>query len=221
MAVRALIFDCDGTLAETEEAHRKAFNLAFAEAGLDWCWTVDRYRELLRVTGGRERIAHYMAEEGLSGVDIPALHEAKNSHYAHLVQSGAVALRQGVFPMMEAAQSAGVAIAIATTTTRSNLDSLIRATRLSGIDFAALVTGEDVVRKKPDPEVYRIALDRLSLPAGKCMAFEDSENGLLAARGAGLKTVVTPSFYSAGEDFSAAALVVPDLEGFRPWFEKT
>jgi HAD superfamily hydrolase (TIGR01509 family) len=211
MALKALIFDCDGTLAETEEAHRTAFNQAFRNAGLGWHWSVDRYRVLLKVTGGRERIAHFMAEEGLPPIDISTLHAAKNAIYATLIESGEVALRPGVLRLMQEAQAAGIALAVATTTSRSNLDKLIAATPLSALNFVALVTGEDVSRKKPDPEAYVIALERLSLLASECLAFEDSENGLRAARAAGLATIVTPGVYTAGEEFGQASLLLADL----------
>ena len=212
MALKALIFDCDGTLAETEEAHRTAFNLAFASAGLDWHWSVDRYRELLKVTGGKERIAHFIAEEQRQRVDINALHLAKNTLYSDTVRSGKVALRPGVMRIITAAQAQGVALAIATTTSRSNLDSLIAATPLRGIGFAAIVTGEDVTRKKPDPEAYYIALNRLSLSPDVCIAFEDSKNGIDAARGAGIATIVTPSIYTSGDNFRDADIIARNLD---------
>lgn len=212
MALKALIFDCDGTLAETEEAHRTAFNLAFASAGLDWHWSVDRYRELLKVTGGKERIAHFIAEEQRQRVDINALHLAKNALYSDTVRSGKVALRPGVMRIITAAQAQGVALAIATTTSRSNLDSLIAATPLRGIGFAAIVTGEDVTRKKPDPEAYYIALNRLSLSPDVCIAFEDSKNGIDAARGAGIATIVTPSIYTSGDNFRDADIIARNLD---------
>lgn len=189
-----------------------AFNQAFADAGLDWHWPVDRYRKLLKVTGGQERIAHYIGEERLPDVDIPALHAAKNAIYSSLVETGQVKLRPGVIRVIEEAQAAGIAIAVATTTSRSNLDSLIAATALSQKSFAAIVTGEDVAKKKPNPEAYDLALQRLSLSAGECIAFEDSENGLLSAHASGVKTVVTPSFYTKSENFQQALLLLPDLD---------
>jgi HAD superfamily hydrolase (TIGR01509 family) len=212
MALKALIFDCDGTLAETEEAHRTAFNHAFAGADLDWHWSVDRYRELLKVTGGKERIAHFIAEEQRQRVDINALHLAKNALYSDMVRSGKVVLRPGVMRIITAAQAQGVALAIATTTSRSNLDSLIAATPLRDIDFATIVTGEDVTRKKPDPEAYHIALSCLSLTPDACIAFEDSANGLSAARRAGIATIVTPSLYTSHEDFSEANIIAHNLD---------
>jgi HAD superfamily hydrolase (TIGR01509 family) len=211
MALKGLIFDCDGTLADTEEAHRAAFNAAFADAGLGWHWSMDLYGKLLKVTGGRERIAHFMAAEGVSDVDIPALHRAKNLHYARRVEAGGIALRPGVIRLMHEARGAGLALAIATTTSRSNLESLIGATSLSDIDFAALVCGEDVTNKKPDPEAFQVALGALSLSSDECIAFEDSRNGVVAARGAGIATVATPSLYTKDEDFWEAQLLLPDL----------
>jgi HAD superfamily hydrolase (TIGR01509 family) len=212
MALRALIFDCDGTLAETEETHRTAFNRAFADAGLYWNWSVDEYRELLAITGGRERIANYIAKNALAEVDITALHRKKNDIYARLVEAGQVTLRPGVARLMMAAEAQGIALAIATTTSRSNLDSLIKGSALSDFAFSAIVTGEDVTRKKPDPEVYQIALKQLSLAAGECVAFEDSEHGLFAADACRIRTVITPGRYTTGQDFGQASLVLPDLD---------
>jgi HAD superfamily hydrolase (TIGR01509 family) len=213
MALRALIFDCDGTLAETEECHRSAFNRAFADAGLDWHWSFEHYRKLLRTTGGKERIARYMAEEGLAHADIPALHLAKNAHFVAAVAAGTLELRPGVQRMMCRARDAGLAIAIATTTSRSNLDALIAATPLADVQFATLVTGEDVKQKKPHPEVYTLTLTRLGLAAEACVAFEDSQNGLRAALAAGIPTIATPGLYTVDDDFSGA-LCVTSLETF-------
>ncbi|MFO1239317.1 MAG: HAD-IA family hydrolase [Sphingomonadaceae bacterium] len=221
MGLKALIFDVDGTLAETEEAHRTAFNRAFAEAGLDWHWTVSDYRYLLGTTGGRERIDHFITWQGLELQNrherIAALHRTKNSIYAEIVAGGAVKLRPGVEALIEDALATGLQIAIATTTSRSNLEALVKATPLARFPFAAIITGEDVTRKKPDPQAYVIALRRLGLSADECLAFEDSANGLNAALGAGLKTVVTPGIYTIGDDFTGATCIV-DLPSYRfPW----
>jgi HAD superfamily hydrolase (TIGR01509 family) len=215
VAVKALIFDCDGTLADTEEAHRAAFNQAFAEAGLDWHWSVARYRVLLDTTGGKERIARYIAEEDTSACDVAALHAAKNLIYARLAESGAVALRPGVTALMEVARQNDIALAIATTTSRRNLDALIAATPLRQFTFAAIICGEDVRRKKPDPEVYLLALEKLGLDAADCLAFEDSVSGLRSARAARIATVVTPNSYTIGSDFTGSVAVVNDLTDFQ------
>lgn len=216
MSLAALIFDVDGTLAETEEAHRAAFNQVFAEAGEAWFWSVDEYRDLLRVTGGQRRLRHYFRQIGVDVDDerVAALHGRKNAVYAALVADGAVALRPGVARLIGEARAAGVTLAVATTTSRANLDALLAT--LLGAEatgwFAAIVAGEDVARTKPDPEAYALALAALGLETAACVAVEDSRNGLDAALAAGLATLVTPSLYTAHEDFAGAALVCADLD---------
>jgi HAD superfamily hydrolase (TIGR01509 family) len=216
VTLKAIIFDVDGTLAETEEAHRTAFNRAFADAGRDWCWSVDDYRELLKVTGGRERIRHFLTLIGETAPDqfIADLHTTKNEIYAQLVASGAVALRPGIARIISEARHANIATAIATTTSRANLIALLDchfgAGSIAGFD--AVVTGEDVARKKPDPEVYIRTLSALSLPPEACIAIEDSRNGLLSAAACGIAVLATPSLYSSHEQFDGAAGVRADLE---------
>jgi len=213
--LRAVIFDVDGTLAETEEAHRAAFNRAFAEAGHCWHWTVDAYRDLLRVTGGQLRIRAYLDAIGEAATpdEIALLHRRKNRIYADLVESGAVQLRPGVARLIAEARRAGLLVAIATTTSRSNIDALLaHALPQDAVRFDAIFAGEDVTAKKPDPEVYQKVLAALGIAAGDAIAIEDSRNGLLAATACGIATVITPSVYSAGEDFTEARLVTPDLE---------
>ncbi len=214
MSLKALIFDVDGTLAETEELHRAAFNQAFSEAGIDWFWTEDDYEKLLKVTGGKERILAHAKAIGAENIDPTPLHLRKTALYNDLLRAGALPLRPGVEGLIRHARTAGLKLAIATTTSRENIHTLLDVS--FGPDarswFSAICTGEDVTLKKPDPEVYQIALERLGLPASACMAFEDTRNGILAARGAGLDVVVTPSRYSAAEDFSGALAVIPTLE---------
>ncbi|MFM2066976.1 MAG: hypothetical protein RLZZ584_1885 [Pseudomonadota bacterium] len=205
MTIKALIWDVDGTLAETErDGHRLAFNQAFEASGLRWRWDVARYGELLAVTGGRERLLHDMAGR----VDAPAdpagrealaalLHQRKNAAYADIVRMGRIVPRPGVLRLMDEARAAGLAQAIATTTSRSNVDALLGGWfgRSWRERFAAVVCGEDVARKKPDPEVYRQALALLGCPAHEAVAMEDSGPGLRAARAAGLAVLLTPSVY--------------------------
>ena len=214
MPVRALIFDVDGTLAETEEIHRAAFNQAFAEAGLDWIWTEELYGRLLQVTGGLERIAAYVRDLGCKPVDIPALHRRKTELYNERIRGGNVALRPGVERLMRQACERGLALAIATTTSRPNVISLVAATlgESAVTWFASIRTGEDVARKKPAPDVFNLALADLDLAAADCVAFEDSANGLKATLAAGIPTIITPSIYTPAEDFSGAALIVRDLD---------
>lgn len=220
MQLEALIFDVDGTLSETEEAHREAFNQSFAEAGLSWSWDRPLYRELLKVTGGKERIRHFMtraAPDGLSRPDadawIAGLHKRKTAIYTAMVDDGAVALRPGVAPLLEAARGAGVRLAIATTTSLPNVESLLAATLGAGWPsvFEVIAAGDQVARKKPAPDVFELALSRLGLPPAVCLALEDSANGVASATGAGLSTLVTLSAYTSGDRFDGALAVVEDL----------
>lgn len=213
MRPRALIFDVDGTLAETEELHREAFNAAFAQSGLDWVWDRTLYRALLRTTGGRERILVHAASLGIA-VDAAALHRLKTDIYGARVETGQIALRPGIAELIALGRREGLALAIATTTSRPNVTALIEATLgLAAVGwFASIRTGEDVSTKKPDPEVYHLVLADLGLPAQDCLCFEDSRNGLVAANAAGLPTIVTPSLYSAEDDFTGAALIVDGID---------
>ncbi len=218
-AVDALIFDVDGTLAETEEAHRESFNAAFTEAGLPWSWSRDDYRDLLKVTGGKERIAHFMTDWPAAGtVAVPPeerdafirrLHGRKTQIYTAQVAARAVALRPGIEALMDEALRRGVKIAIATTTSRPNVDALLEAALGAGAAdrFAAIACGDMVKAKKPAPDVYELALAGLDLPADRAVAIEDSWNGVRSARAAGLRVIAVPSLYSADDDFSEATLV--------------
>ena len=215
--LQALLFDVDGTLAETEEGHREAFNAVFDAFAIPWRWELEHYRDLLRVTGGKERMLHHARAhdpERLGAVEtqIHDLHKAKNERYADWVKSSGGALRPGVRRLIAEARTKGLRLAVVTTTSRANLDALLGAAFPEGSPFKVQVCGEDVRAKKPDPEAYLIALRRLALAPEACVAFEDSRNGLVAARAAGLRTVVTPSLYSAHEDFSGATLLARDLD---------
>jgi HAD superfamily hydrolase (TIGR01509 family) len=218
MALKALIFDVDGTLAETEEAHRAAFNRTFAAAGLDWDWTEALYHELLRVAGGKERIAHYAGRQGLNlpavgDRSIAALHARKTETYNAIVRKGGIALRPGINELVAGARQAGLALAIATTTSLANVRSLVEATLGGSLadHFDVVAAGDMVPAKKPAPDVYLLALARLGVSPDRAVAFEDSAIGLAAARAAGVATVVTPSRYTARDDFRGALAVVPDL----------
>jgi len=221
MRLKALIFDVDGTLADTEEAHRCAFNEAFVEAGLDWNWSKPLYAELLLTTGGKERIAAYVKTLDLPAgrraeiiAQIPALHAAKTLRYMQIIQSGEIPLRDGVERLLGEAREAGVSLGIATTTSAQNIAALLQTTL--GPDaltwFQAISAGDDVPRKKPAPDVYLDALAKLGLRAADCVALEDSANGLNAAKAAGIFTIVTPSYWTRSEDFSAADLLLPSLD---------
>lgn len=214
---RALIFDVDGTLAETEEVHRRAFNAAFARADLGWCWGRLVYKDLLRVAGGKERIRAFDRLRGgaslLSDAEIAELHLIKTTIYADLIASGGGPLRPGVKALLSAAQARGQSLAIATTTSRGNIDALLAPAL--GHDwtdrFEAIVAGDEVSRKKPDPDVYLEVLSRLKLSASECLAIEDSGIGLAAASRAGIPVLISRSDYFRDDDFSDALLVVDDL----------
>ncbi|MGQ9724337.1 MAG: HAD-IA family hydrolase [Tepidimonas sp.] len=220
----ALIFDVDGTLADTEHAHLAAFNAAFAAEGLDWRWDETLYTELLAVSGGKERLLHYWRQvnphvQDIDGTALQALidrlHEIKTAFYEQAVLDGAVQLRPGVLSVIEQACTAGLRLAIATTTSPVNVAALLRAA--IGQDwrqrFMVVEDASTAPRKKPHPQVYRQTLQRLGLPAHRCLAFEDSANGLQAARAAGLATIVTPNVFTANHDFAGALRVLPSLEG--------
>lgn len=206
--VAALIFDVDGTLAETEEAHRYAFNRAFSELGLSWTWNQAIYRQLLKVSGGKERILSFAPDA--SPELVAALHGRKSQIYTKMVASGQVSFRPGVELLISSARAQGLKLAIATTATRASVETLLGARKAF---FHTIACAEDVRLKKPDPEVYALVLKRLDVPADKCLVLEDSLNGLTAATSLGLKVVITPSLYTRGQDFSAAKAVLPDLNG--------
>lgn len=220
--LKAILFDVDGTLAETEEYHRRAFNAAFAQCGHEAQWSPDQYRELLRITGGKERLRAYFRAHGAAVDDaqIAQLHAAKNVLYAQGVAAGAARLRPGVQRLMLEAQRAGVRLGIATTTSEVNLDALLRP--LLGEQwsraFSCVVAGDQVAHKKPAPDVYQACLARLQIAAGEAVAIEDSVAGVRAARAAGIAVVATPSQYTDTDDFSQADCLLPHLgEPDMPW----
>jgi len=219
--LKALIFDVDGTLAETErDGHRVAFNAAFCELGLDWEWDVELYGKLLAVTGGKERI-RYFVEHFHRDFAKPAdfddlvlkLHKTKTRHYVEMLERGEIPLRPGVARLLREAREAGLRLAIATTTSPDNVSTLLRHSLAPDAEswFEVIAAGDIVPAKKPAPDIFQWALDKLNLPAEECLAFEDSENGLKSSMGAGVKTVVTVSDYTAGQDFSGAVAVLSDL----------
>ncbi len=216
---KALIFDVDGTLAETEETHRKAFNDTFDHFRLPWEWDATLYGELLKVTGGKERMFHFAEAYPQNGPAITAdqiasMHRFKNERFAQLVATGQCPLRPGVRRLIEAAQSRRQQLAIATTTSRSNVEALLASTLGSGAIaiFDAVVAGDEVEAKKPSPDVYLRVLEAIALTGPECLAIEDSRNGLISAIGAGIPALITPSSYSLGEDFTGALAILKDLD---------
>jgi len=220
MRLKALIFDVDGTLADTEEVHRDAFNEAFRIHALDWNWSRPVYAHLLSVGGGKQRLQAFIEslpvtadERTLLSAAIPAIHRTKTDIYTAALLAGALQLRDGVARLMDECVHAGVKLAIASTTTRVNVDMLL--SRTLGADavkrFSVIGAGDIVDRKKPAPDIYLWTLGRLEESPVNCVAIEDSAIGLTAAKAAGLFTVVTPSRWTMGDDFSAADLLLPYL----------
>lgn len=213
--LRALIFDVDGTLAETEELHRLAFNDAFATAGLGWHWSQTDYHALLKTTGGKERIARYLAEQGgqMDAAQIAALHAAKTARYVALMAQGQIALRPGVADLIVQAQANGIRLAIATTTSLPNVETLSLAVfgKAAAEVFEVIAGGDMAASKKPAPDVYLLALRMLGLAPHQAIALEDSQNGLRAAKAAGLACCVSPGVYTRTDDFGAADLVLAEF----------
>lgn len=218
---KALLFDVDGTLADTErDGHRPAFNQAFQERGLNWHWDVARYGELLQVTGGKERIRFYARHDQPNALLQPdfevlvrQLHEAKTRCYVQRLQQGGIPLRPGIERLLLEAREQGVLLAIVTTTTLENVTTLLEQTlgprALSW--FQVVAAGDIVPAKKPAPDIYLWALEHLGLSAQDCLAVEDSENGLRAALAAGVNTLVTVNDYTRDQDFTGALAVLSDL----------
>ena len=218
--LRALIFDVDGTLADTEELHRQAFNAAFLEMALGWEWPRDQYKKLLEVSGGKERIGHYIETLQLAPAKrrallecTPMIHRTKTRIYAELVESGHLHFRPGVKRLLVDARKAGLKLGLATTTTMDNvhvlLDSALGARGANWFD--AVGAGDVVEHKKPAPDIYNLVLSTLRVPRHECVAFEDSVNGLRAAKAAGLFTIVTPTIWNKDHDFTGADLLVTSL----------
>jgi HAD superfamily hydrolase (TIGR01509 family) len=216
--LKAIIFDVDGTLADTErDGHRIAFNRSFAAAGLDWHWSSALYGELLAIAGGKERIAHYL-DTHLPDFTPPQdrdrwiaqLHAAKNQQYRDLLQAGAIPLRPGVKRLIAEARNAGIRLAIATTSALPNAIALLEQT-LDPSWFELIAAGDIVPAKKPAPDIYHYVLAQMQLNPEDCIVFEDSPHGLTAAHQAGLPTIVTVNDYTRNNDFHPACLVLDHL----------
>ncbi|MGC2165552.1 MAG: HAD-IA family hydrolase [Gallionella sp.] len=227
MTTKAIIFDVDGTLADTEDGHRMSFNRAFAECGLDWNWDVALYGKLLKVTGGKERIKFYV-KDFIPNFAQPAnfddfvknLHAVKTRHYTNMLGDGHIPLRPGIKQLIGDAHAAGITLAIATTTTAENVSALLEVGL--GRDWADLFEangcGDIVPHKKPAPDIYYWVLERLRMSATDCIALEDSQNGLNSSLAAGIKTFVTTNDYTRDQDFAGAAEVFDDLSNLSNFY---
>jgi len=219
--MKALIFDCDGVLVDTErDGHRVAFNRTFAKMGYDVEWSVEVYGELLNISGGKERMKHYFNQKGwparVSDKDqlILDLHKAKTDTFMAIIESGELELRPGVARLVdEAIANSEIILAICSTSNERSVNLI--AGKLLGAErkaeFKAILAGDVVSKKKPDPEIYNLVVERLRVKPAECVVVEDTRNGLLAAKAAGMKCVITTNGYTEKEDFGEADLVVSEL----------
>lgn len=227
--LQALLFDVDGTLADTEkDGHRVAFNLAFKTEGLDWYWDEPLYGKLLSVTGGKERIKFYLEQFNTNfnkptDLDsfIKQLHALKTQYYVELMQAGKVPLRIGVEALIKEAKHAKMRMAIVTTTTPANVTALLNNTLGKGSEswFEVIAAGDIIPCKKPAPDIYNWTLEQMDLKAEQVIAFEDSRNGILSATAASIKTIITVNEYTKDDDFTSAALVLDSMGSINEPFK--
>ena len=226
---KALLWDVDGTLAETErDGHLVAFNRAFDALGIPWRWSAQHYGALLHVSGGRERLMHDMQLRNFAPAEdvevlVGRLHRLKNEFYANIVAAGEVVLREGVRELLADCEAAGIRMGIATTTSRSNVDALLDAQLGAHWEskFAAVVCAREAPKKKPDPQVYQLAVRILGLAAHEVVAIEDAPAGIAAARAAGVPVLVTRSHYFAAVDTRGALAAGPSLGRSDGWHPRT
>jgi HAD superfamily hydrolase (TIGR01509 family) len=220
--MQALLFDCDGVLADTErDGHRVAFNRAFAALGLDTRWSVERYGDLLKTAGGKERMRRHFDETAWPVTPgeredlIAELHKTKTTLFMDIVSGGELPLRAGVARLVDEAIAAAIKIAVCSTSNERAVRAIIDQLVQDRSRHVALFAGDVVPKKKPDPAIYLLAARSLGVAPARCVVIEDSNNGLRAALAAGMHCIITMSSYTANEDFSGAAKVVPEL-GDRP-----
>lgn len=218
-AIKAIFFDQDGVIIDTEkDGHRVAFNETFKEFGYAFGWDVETYHRLLEISGGKERMRHYFQEGSLFPDLSPdrlndlivRLHKRKTEIFVSLIESGKLPLRAGVKRLMLEGMDRGLILGVCTTANERSANAIARGI-LKDIRFEFVLAGDVVKKKKPDPEIYQLALERTGLPPESCIVVEDSRNGVLAARGAGLRCVATTNIYTEEEDLSDADIVVTSL----------
>ena len=218
--MKAILFDCDGVLVDTErDGHRVAFNRAFKAMGIDIEWDVPLYGGLLKTAGGKERMRRYFDKYGWpAGFDdravlIKELHDVKTGIFMEIIAGGELPLRSGVSRLVDEAAADGIKLAVCSTSNersvRMIVDKLLGGER--GGKFSGIFAGDMVVRKKPDPSIYLLAKEKLGVDETECVVVEDSRNGLLAAKAAGMRCVITKSAYTEMEDFTEADYVVEEL----------
>ena len=220
MRLSALIFDVDGTLANTEkDGHLRAFNETFECFRLDWHWNQELYAELLSVSGGKERMAHYVenyrpeVKNDLGFDDFARIHQKKTEIFISYITNGVISLRVGVERLIEEAHCAGLRLGIATTSSLQNVEAILTNTLgKSALDrFEVIGAGDVVNRKKPSGDIYRYVLNKMGLSSEECVAFEDSELGLMSSTATGLRTIVTLSEYTKAQNFDGAMVVLDQL----------
>lgn len=217
--MKALLFDCDGVLVDTErDGHRVSFNRAFAAKGFNFTWSVGQYKELLKIAGGKERMSHYFDQAGWpvgvadKGALIKELHQLKTELFMKIIESGELPLRPGVKRIVDEAIADGMILAVCSTSNEKAVSAVVNV--LLGAERAKrfhIFAGDVVKKKKPDPEIYLLAQNKLNLTPAECFVVEDSRNGFLAARAAGASCVITTNDYTIEEDFTGADLIVPEL----------
>ncbi len=218
--LQALIFDCDGVLVDTErDGHRVAFNQAFAKKGLNIEWDVQLYGDLLKVAGGKERMRYYFNThqwpDNITDKDgfIKELHQLKTDCFMQIIESSQLPLRPGVACLVDEAIADDITLVVCSTSNERAVTLVVE--RLLGAErrshFAAILAGDVVSKKKPDPEIYNLAVHQLNLEPTQCVVVEDSRNGFLAAQAAGMHCIVTTNGYTEHEDFSKADLIVSEL----------
>lgn len=219
MAIKAIFFDQDGVIIDTErDGHRVAFNDTFKEMGFDTEWDVEYYHELLQVGGGKERMKHHLKTKGF-GRQIPeeeidelikTMHHIKTDRFIELIESGSLPLRPGIHRFMKEGAAAGLTLGVCTTSNERAAHAIAYKV-LEDIPFQFVLAGDIVAKKKPDPAIYLLALEKTGLQPKECLVVEDSRNGVLAAKAAGMHVIATSNFYTQREDLSDADVIVTTL----------
>ena len=217
--IKAVFFDQDGVIIDTErDGHRVSFNMTFKEFGFTDEWSVEYYHELLQIAGGKERMKHHWKTKGFSRplteeqIDslVKEMHKRKTALFVELIETGKLPLRPGIHRFMREAVEAGLKIAVCTTSNEQAAKAITEKI-LSDIRFDLVLAGDVVSRKKPDPEIYNLALSRLGLQPAEVIVVEDSKNGVAAAKAAGLKIIVTTNGYTEKEDVNVGDVIVSSL----------
>ncbi len=218
--MEALIFDCDGVLVDTErDGHRIAFNMAFADRGIDVEWSIEEYKKLLKVAGGKERMKFFFEENGWPAqfddrVElIISLHKRKTHFFMQLIESGALPLRPGIKRLVDEAITQNIKLAVCSTSNEKSVRLIVELLlgKQRENNFQAILAGDIVARKKPDPEIYNLCIEKLNINPQECMVIEDSRNGLMAAKAANFNCLITTNSYTADEDFTEADIIVNEL----------